>query len=62
MWPLVPPLVILGLSLLGFLTGLLGLRFSAHKGIAKTGMFLNGVVAAIVLAIAAAWFYIASGR
>ncbi len=61
-WPLIPPLVILGLSLLGFFAGLLGLKFSANKGIAKTGVFLNGVVAAIILAIAAAWFYIVAGR
>ncbi len=61
-WPLVPPLVILGLSFLGFLSGLLGLKFSTHKGIAKTGMFLNGTVLAIVLAITAAWFYIVARR
>ncbi len=62
MWPLIPPLVIFGLSLLGLLAGLLGLKFSAHKGIAKTGAFLNGVVLAIFLAIAAVWFYIVAGR
>lgn len=61
-WPLVPPLVILALSTLGLLSGLLGLRWSAHKGVAKTGMFLNGTVLAIVLAMAAVWFYIVSRR
>ena len=62
MWPLVPPLVILGLSLVGFAAGWIGFYFSASRGVAKTGMFLNGVVLTIVLAIAAAWFYIVSGR
>ncbi len=62
MWPLIPPLVIFGLSLLGLLAGLLGMKFSAHKGMAKTGTFLNGVVLAIFFAIAAVWFYIVSGR
>ena len=62
LWPLVPPLVILGLSTVGFLTGWIGLKFSARKGVAKAAMLLNGVVLAIVLAIAAAWFYIVAGR
>lgn len=62
LWPLIPPLVIFGLSLIGLLMGLLGLKLSAHKGIAKTGIFLNGVVAAIILAVAAVWFYIVAGR
>ena len=61
-WPLVPPMVILGLSFLGLLSGLLGLKFSDRRGMARIGTFLNGVVLAIVLAIAAAWFYIVSGR
>ncbi len=61
-WPLIPPLVILGLSFLGFLSGLVGLKWSAHKGVAKTGMFLNGAVLAIILAMAAVWFYIVSRR
>ncbi len=61
-WPLIPPLVIFGLSLTGLLSGLLGLKFSAHKGIARAGMFLNGVVLAIFFAIAAVWFYIVAGR
>ena len=62
MWPLVPPLVILGLSVAGFAAGWIGLYLSANRGMAKTGMFLNGVVLAIVLAITAVWFYIVSGR
>ncbi len=61
-WPLVPPLVYFGLSVLGFLSGWLGLNLSAHRGVAKTGMFLNGVVLAIVFAMAAVWFYIVAGR
>ena len=62
MWPLIPPLVILGLSTVGFAAGWIGLYFSSSRGVAKTGMFLNGVVLAIVLAVAAVWFYIVSGR
>ena len=62
MWPLVPPLVIFGLSLLGVLSGLLGMKFSTHKGLAKTGTFLNGVVLAIFFAIATVWYAIVSGR
>ena len=62
LWPLVPPLVILGLSFLGAVSGLLGLRFSEARGVARAGLFLNGVVLAIVLAIAALWYYIVSGR
>ncbi|MCP3956221.1 MAG: hypothetical protein GY719_00015 [bacterium] len=62
LWPLVPPLVILGLSFLGTVSGWLGLRFSEARGVAKAGLFLNGVVLAIVLVIAAAWIYIVSGR
>ena len=61
-WPLIPPLVIFGLSLLGFFSGLLGLKLSARRGLARTGMFLNGVVLAIRLSIAAVWFYIVAGR
>lgn len=62
LWPLVPPMVILGLSILGFLFGALGLKYSAHRGMAKIGMFLNGVVLAIVLALTALWFFIVAWR
>ena len=62
LWPLIPPLVIFGLSMVGFLTGWLGLVTSEKKGLAKIMMLLNGVVLLIVGAVAAAWFYIASGR
>ena len=62
MWPLIPPLVILGLSAVGFVAGWVGFYVSESRGVARAGMFLNGVVLAIVLAIAAAWLYIVSGR
>ncbi len=62
MWPLVPPLVYFGLSILGFFSGLLGLWFSERRRLAKAGLFLNGVVLAIVLLMAAVWFYIVAGR
>ncbi len=62
LWPLMPPLAYFGLSLLGVLSGGLGLLFSAGGGLAKAGMFLDGVVLAIFLLIAAVWFYIVAGR
>ncbi len=62
MWPLVPPLAYFGLSALGFLAGWIGLKFSDRRGLAKAGMFLNGVVLAIVLAMAAVWYTIVAGR
>lgn len=62
LWPLVPPLVILGLSILGFACGWIGYRFSDKKRTARVGMFLNGVVLAIVLSMVAVWLYIVAGR
>ncbi|MEM7351117.1 MAG: hypothetical protein AAF657_09950 [Acidobacteriota bacterium] len=62
LWPLIPPLVILGLSTLGLFSGWMGYKFTDHQGMAKAGMFLNGTVLAIVLAIVAFWFYIVSVR
>lgn len=62
LWPLIPPLVIFGLSVLGLLTGAIGLWTSEKKGMAKVALLLNGVVVAIVLGMAAIWFYIVSGR
>ncbi|MEM7584377.1 MAG: hypothetical protein AAF560_13395 [Acidobacteriota bacterium] len=61
-WPLIPPLVILGLSTVGFALGLIGLRFSERRGLAKTGVFLNGVVLAIIGLMIALWFYIVRSR
>ncbi|MEE8523190.1 MAG: hypothetical protein V3T72_04605 [Thermoanaerobaculia bacterium] len=52
MWPLVPPLVIAALSALGLAAGLLGLRFSATRGLAKTGVLLNAVVFGCILLVA----------
>lgn len=51
MWPLVPPLAIAALSALGLVTGLLGWRFSASRGLARTGVLLNGVVLACILVV-----------
>ncbi len=62
LWPLIPPLVILGLSTIGFLTGWIGLVRSEKKGLPRIAMLLNGVVVVIVLVMAGAWYYIVSGR
>jgi hypothetical protein len=51
-WPLVPPLAIAALSLLGLAAGLLGLRFSAARGVARTGVLLNAVVLGCILLVA----------
>jgi hypothetical protein len=52
MWPLVPPLVIAGLSILGLVAGLLGLKLSGSRGLAKAGVLLNGVVLGCVVLVA----------
>ncbi len=62
LWPLIPPLVIFGLSTVGLLAGLVGLVTSDRKGLPKVAILLNGVVVLIVLVMAAVWFYIVSGR
>ncbi len=51
MMPLMPPLVIAGLSALGLATGLLGLKFSASRSLAKTGVLLNAVVFGCILLV-----------
>ncbi len=61
-WPLMKPLAVLALSSLGFVAGWLGLRFSDSRGLAKAGMFLNGVPLAIVLSIALVWGWIVAWR
>ncbi len=62
LWPLVPPLVIFGLSILGFVVGWIGFRYSERQGLAKVGMFLNGVVLAIVVLMILLWLYIIGVR
>jgi len=52
MWPLAPPLVIAALSTLGLAAGLLGLRFSAARALARTGVLLNAVVLGCILLVA----------
>lgn len=52
MWPLIPPLVIAALSLLGLVAGLLGLKYSATRGLAKAGVLLNAVVLGCILLVA----------
>ncbi len=43
----------MGLSVIGLAFGLIGMKFGRHRGAARVGAFLNGVVVAIFLAIAA---------
>lgn len=62
LWPLIPPLVIAGLSFLGLVCGWIGLKVSAKKRLARTGMFLNAIVLSIVLSIVATWYYIVAVR
>ena len=62
LWPLVPPAVLLVLSVLGTLSGLLGLKYSPDKGSAKLGLLLNGVVFACFLVVVGAMFVIITGR
>jgi hypothetical protein len=45
-------LVIAVLSTLGLTTGLLGLKFSATRGLAKAGVLLNAVVLGCILLVA----------
>lgn len=58
LWSRVVPVILLGLSSLGFLAGWIGWKTSKRRGMAKLGMFLNGVVATIILLVGAAFFYI----
>ncbi len=62
LWPLVPPVVILGLSILGFVMGWIGVRFSQRRSLAKVGMFLNAVVLTIITFMILLWFYIVGSR
>lgn len=51
MWPLVPVVAIAVLSFLGLLAGLLGLRLSESRGMAKIGVLLNAVVLGCILLV-----------
>ena len=51
MWPLMPVVAIAALSLLGLLAGLLGLRLSDGRGMAKVGVLLNAVVLGCILLV-----------
>lgn len=61
LWPLVRPVAFLIVSILGFGCGLLGLRFSASRGIAKMGTLLNGVVLGLMALWALGMFFIVFG-
>lgn len=51
MWPLITPMVIGILSLLGVVAGLLGLRFSENKSLARWSLLLNGIVVGFIFLI-----------
>ena len=53
LWPLLKVAVIGLLALVGFITGLLGMREATRRGMAKVGLLLNGtVLGCIALVIA----------
>lgn len=62
LWPLVRPAAFLLLAILGFLCGLLGLRFSSNRFAARIGTLLNGVVLALMALWVVGMFYIIQGR
>ena len=49
LWQVLPPIVIGALSALGLAAGLIGLRFSASRGMSRMGVLLNAVVLVIIL-------------
>lgn len=53
-----PGIAVFALASLGLLCGLLGLRKTHGRGLAKMGIFLNSTVLALSLLAAAAFFYI----
>ena len=55
---LLPGLTVLVLATLGLLTGLLGLRSSGARGVARLGVLLNGIVLALSLLAVWAFFTI----
>jgi hypothetical protein len=62
LWPLVRPASYLVLSILGFVCGLLGLRFSANRSAARIGTLLNGVVLGLMALWVVGMYYIIQGR
>ena len=62
MWPLVTPMVLGALSLLGVICGLLGLKFSENKSMARWGLLLNGIVVGIIVLLWVVMRLIIGGR
>lgn len=63
-WPwrlVLPPFGVLGLSFLGLVFGLLGLRRVEHRGLARVGILLNTVGLLLGVLAVAAFFWILRG-
>lgn len=56
--PLLPGVVVLFFSLLGLLFGLIGLRSTRGRGVARVGVFLNSIVLGLTLLAAFAFYTI----
>lgn len=52
LWPMMRPGFIAALSALGLGSGLVGLKLSANKSLAKMGVLLNGIVLGIIALVA----------
>ena len=61
LWPLIKPAAHFGLSILGFVCGLLGWR-SGGRGSARLGVLLNGVVLALMGLWVLGMMWIVAGR
>ena len=62
MWPLITPMVLGLISLVGLICGLLGLRFSQSRGMARLGTLLNGVVVGLIFLLWVVMRLIIGGR
>jgi len=57
-WPLVKVLAVAATALVGLVAGLVGVRYSPARGLARTGVFLNGVVVACIFLVILGMFAI----